>query len=350
MEKKKVAIVGCGAVAYRWYFDGLLRSNYCEIIALVDIDKDRLLKASEYCGVSRLYLSLDSLIDDKELDVDIVVLLTPHKYHYEQIKSLLNARLNVYSEKPFAETTQQAVELLDLAEQNELVFCSAPQVMLSSRNKFVKKYIESDLIGDVVMVRASGSNMGPAYRKDTNYDPEWFYNDGGSLSSLGIYTLALIVFLFGMPLRVSGFSGVSMAVREIQYGPAKGKVISVTAPDNEVAILDYGTNYVLFDGSYVVAPAQEYELIIHGTKGSLYVGGFGGKNSIVLKKNELIEYIGPEDRCHIDWNLSWGIDEMSKAMDSNTVSPTNARFAFDTIRLIEAIRESSKNSEMIKME
>ncbi len=349
MEKKKVAIVGCGAVAYRWYFDGLLKSEYCEIVALVDINEANLEKASEYCNVKRLYKSIQSMLDDKDLNIDIVVLLTPHKCHYEQIKEVLNAGFNVYSEKPFAETSQQAQELLDLAKRKNLVFCSAPQVMLSSRNKLTKKYIEDGLIGDVVLVRASGSNMGPAYRKDTNYDPEWFYNDGGSLSSLGIYTLSIVVFLFGVPKRISGFSGVSMPIRETQYGPAKGKVFDVTAPDNEVALMDYGHNYVLFDGSYVVNSPQKYELIIHGTKGTLYVGGFGGKESIVFRNGDKEEFIGPEDRCHIDWNLSWGIDEMAQAMNNGTISPTNAEFASKTIRVIEALRESSKNSEMIKL-
>lgn len=347
--KKRVAIVGCGAVAYRWYFSGLLNSDDCEIVALADIDKTNLEKASEYCKVDQLYISLDELIRDKDL-FDIVVLLTPHKCHYSQVKRLLNAGINVYSEKPFAETTEQAIELINLANKKNLVFCSAPQIMLSSRNKLTKKYIEDGLIGDVLLVRASGSNMGPAYRKDTNYDPEWFYNDGGSLSSLGIYTLSIIIFLFGMPKRLFGLSGISMPVREVLYGPAKGKVFRVTAPDNEVALLDYGQNYVLFDGSYVVNPPQKHELIIHGTKGTLYVGGFGGKQSIVLAREGIKTEIGPEDRCHIDWNLSWGIDEMSKAMAENRKALTNAEFALNAIELIEAIRHSSKNNEVISFE
>lgn len=348
-EKLKIAIVGCGAVAYRWYFRGLQQSEYCEIAALVDIDSNRLKKAAEYCSVNRCYSSIMELCEARE-DIDIVVLLTPHKVHYSQIKYLLENDLNVYSEKPCCETYAEALELLELAKEKKKFFCSAPQVMLSSRNKMVKEYIDKGIIGDIVMVRASGSNMGPAYRADTDYDPEWFYNDGGSMSSLGIYTLAIVIFLFGMPKRVAGFSGISMPSRIVKYGPAKGKKFSVNAPDNEVALLDYGNNYILFDGSYVVWPPQKDELVIHGTAGTLYVGGFGGLESIRLINEKGSKYIGPEDDCHVNWNLSWGIDEMAKAIICGTKPLTDATFAAKTIKVLEAIRRSSKSDKTIELE
>ena len=346
LKKKRVAVIGCGAVAYRWYFNGLMSSNYCEISHLVDNNQENLKKASLYCNVNQCFDSVDLFIE-KAKEVDIVLVLTPHKTHYSIIKKLLENNFNVYSEKPFAENSMEAKELIELSKQKHLVFCSAPQVMLSSRNKKTKDIIESGAIGDIVMVRASGSNMGPADRKDTNYDPEWFYNDGGSLSSLGIYTLAIVIYLFGLPNRVAAFSGISIPHRVVKYGPVAGKSFEVTAPDNEIAILDYSKNYVLFDGSYVIKNPCKHELIIHGTKGTLYVGGFGGPESIVIEDESGRREIGPNDDCHILWNLSWGVDEMAKSMNSNQKAPTDASFSYNVIRVIEAIRQSSKNNSMI---
>lgn len=349
MKKRKVVIVGCGAVAYRWYFDGLKKSDLCDIVALIDINEQALSKAAEYCKVDKTFNNLDDFCR-KKIECDIIVVLTSHKSHYQIIKKCLSLGYNVYSEKPFAESYKQAKELITLAENNNLLLCSAPQVMLSSRNKKTKELVSNGFIGDVVMVRASGSNMGPAARPDTNYDPVWFYNDGGSIASLGIYTLALVLFIFGVPKKVVGFSGIAIPERTVIFGPCAGKKFNVTAPDNEVALLKYNNSmYVLFDGSYSVKNQIKYELIIHGTLGTLYVGGFGGKGSILYDKGDGIKEIGPDDDCHLRWNLSWGVDEMARAMNENREPCTNARFAAETINVIESIRKSEKTDMVIHL-
>lgn len=340
-NKKRVAIVGCGAVAYRWYFDGIMKSENCTLAALVDNNSTALMEAGKYFGKSNnLFADYRQLFTD---DIcDIVLVLTPHKSHYEIVKDCLEHKLHVYSEKPFAENYLQAIELIKIAKENDVTLCSAPQVMLSSRNKKVKELINDGVIGDVTLVHASGSNMGPADRKGVTYDPTWFYQDGGSLSSLGIYTLALVQYIWGIPRSIVGYSTISLPERIVQHGPFAGKKVCVTAPDNEVSILDYGQWFVLFDGSYSVKKPEKWELIIHGSQGKLLVGGFGGKESIQLVTDHGEQEIGPEDDCHLHWNLFWGVDEQAKAILSNTVSETDASFAAETIRLIEAIRKNGK--------
>lgn len=346
MKKSRVVIIGCGAVAYRWYFKGLMNSKECEIVALVDSDPNKLNDALKYCEISEGFRSCESFFSSS-IQADIALILTPHHSHYEIIKECFLQGLNVYSEKPFAENYKESLELIQLASQKNLVFCSAPQIMLSSRNQKAKELVEKGIIGNVVMVRASGSNMGPADRPGIDYDPEWFYQDGGSISSLGIYTLAIVLFIWGTPKRVAGLSGISIPNRTVAYGPFKDKKFTVIAPDNEVALLDFNNMYVLFDGSYCVKNPLPYELIIHGTKGTLYVGGFGGKESIALEKNGEKIPVGPEDDCHIRWNLSMGVDEMANAIRENRTPKTNAEFASQTILIIESIRESNKTNKII---
>lgn len=341
MDKVRVAIVGCGAVAYRWYFDGIIKSKKCILTALVDNDKTALEKANQYCGgCKNLYTDYEMLLKD---DIcDIVLVLTPHKTHYKIVKCCLEHKVHVYSEKPLAENYAQAIELLDLAKMKGVTLCAAPQVMLSSRNRKTKELLASGIIGDVTLVHASGSNMGPADRKGVTYDPSWFYQDGGSLSSLGIYTLALVQYIWGMPKGITGYSTVSLPERIVQYGPFAGKRIEVTAPDNEVAILDYGRWFVLFDGSYSIKKPSKWELVIHGSQGKLLVGGFGGKESILLVRDDCEEYIGPDDDCHLNWNLFWGVDEQAEAILTKRVSETSAEFAVGTVKMIEAIHNNEK--------
>jgi predicted dehydrogenase len=255
----------------------------------------------------------------------------------------------VYSEKPFVTTPSEGRRIIALAKRKKLTIGSAPQVMLSTRNQTVKKLIQKGLIGKVTFVRVSSSNLGPAGRSDTNYDPTWFYNEGGSLWSLGIYGLSALIYILGIPKKISSFEGIAIPEREVMYGPAKGKKFSVTAPDNVVAMLDFGDGkYGLYDGSYSVATPPKYEFEIHGTNGSLLVGGFGGPESVIyvnlLKKEKKV---GPRDNCHKKWNLSMGVEETIYAIQEKRIPKTSVYFAYSVITVIEAMAISNREKRHV---
>ena len=346
-SKLKIGIVGCGAVAYRWYLKGLSNKNNSYSLEVVcDIDAKKAEKAAKDFNIANWRTDFKSLLN---FNLDLVVILTRHDAHYKHIKFFLDNSVNVYSEKPFAADTQQGKKLLALAKAKKMVMGSAPQVMLSSRNIKTKQLIDAGKIGKITLVRASCSNLGPAGRADTNYDPEWFYQEGGSLSSLGIYGLSALTWLMGEPKVISCFEGISYPKRKVLFGPAKGKKFTVTAPDNVVAMFDYGNGtYALFDGSYSVATPPAYDFEIHGTKGSLLVGGFGGKESIVLKligKDPVL--VGPEDDCHINWNLAWGVEDMVLAIREKRDPKASARFALKVINLMELMALSADRQKQV---
>lgn len=345
----RIGIVGCGAVANRWYLKGLSGKNKSyETVIVCDIIKDRALKAAKNYQIPNYTTDIKELL---KYQLDLVVILTRHFDHYDHVKFFLEKGINVYCEKPFAHTYTKAKKLVALANQKKVLLCCAPQIMLSSRNMKIKSALESGLIGKITFLRGSCSNLGPAFRAHTDYDPEWFYHQGGSMVSLGIYGLSTIVFLLGMPKYVSSFEGIAIRKRTVMYGPAKGKKFTVLAPDNVVALLDYtNASFVCFDGSYSIANPPEYEFEIHGTKGSIFVKGFGGKKSIkFIDLYNKIEFIGPQDKCHKKWTLAWGVEESIKALIEKRTSKTNAKFALNVLRLIDAIKSSSKKRCQIRI-
>lgn len=340
---EKVIVIGCGSVADRWYLEGLKKAKYCQIGAIVDLDLNKARSVAEKYGVP-YFLDYKKAIDSNP-DIKIALVLTNHNSHYSIIKECLNLGVNVYSEKPFANNSSYAQELIDLAKSKGLLLCSAPQVMLSTRNQILKKLVNEKVIGEILMVRASASNMGPADREGYKYDPRWFYNDGGSLSSLGIYTLSIVTYIWGLPRRVCGLSGVAFPERQVMQGPYKGKYFTVTSPDNETALLEYENSmFVLFDGSYCVKDPVENEFIIHGTLGTIYVSGYGGEKSIIVKMNEEEKQLGPADNFHLSWNLAWGVDQMAQALTDISVKPVaTADFAVQAIRVMEAVHQSASS-------
>lgn len=351
MEKRlKIGILGCGAVAYRWYFKGLSgeKSDY-QIEVVCDIDENKAKQAADKFNFPNWCASINDLI---RYDLDLVVVLTNHHNHYDHIKFLLENDINVYSEKPFVNSVAEGSELIALAKKKGLLLGCAPQIMLSSRNIKVKEFIDTGKIGKITLVRASCSNLGPAGRADTDHNPIWFYNDGGSMSSLGIYGLSALIWLMGKPKTVASFEGIAIPEREVMYGQAQGQKFQVTSPDNVVGMFDFGAGtFALFDGSYSVATPPKYDFEIHGTKGSLLVGGFGGPASILFKPliGNQIE-VGPDDDCHLKWNLSWGVEETISALKNKRETRTSASFALNIIDLMEKMRISAKENKIISID
>jgi predicted dehydrogenase len=349
-NKLQIGILGCGAVAYRWYFNGLKgsKTNYA-IKAVCDIDLEKARIAATDYAVPYFCDSLDDLIKQ---DLDLIVVLTRHQDHYQHIKTCLSAGINVYSEKPFADNAANGLELLHMAKERNLMLGCAPQIMLSSRNKTVKQLLENNLLGKVTFVRASCSNLGPAGRADTDYDPAWFYNEGGSMASLGIYGLSALLWLLGKPKSVAAIESIAMPERIVMFGPAKGNKITVTAPDNVACLFDFGNGTLAtFDGSYSVATPPKYDFEIHGEKGSLLVGGFGGPSSVIFKPlNGQPQELGPDDDCHLRWTLAWGVEETIAAIIERRSTATSAEFALDIIHVMEKIKESSAQRKIVPID
>lgn len=343
MQKKlKFGILGCGAVANRWYLRGLCRPNdFFETVAVCDVDVARAKQAASDFQIPFWTADMKKMIKN---GIDAALVLTRHENHFKHIKFFLQNKIHVYSEKPMADSVRAAEKLNDLAKKNNLKLGSAPQVMFSSRNRKTKQLIADGLIGKITFVRASCSNLGPAGRKDTTYDPEWFYNEGGSLRSLGIYGLAALVWILGTPKSVFGFQGIAIPDRTVLYGPFAGKKFRARVPDNVAALLDYGGGTVaLFDGSYAVMNPPPYDFEIHGTKGSLLVGGFGGQSSVIFKGLDAVGHeVGPDDDCHKKWNLSWGAEDLAMAVIEKREPVASAEFAISVLRVMESIENSAK--------
>lgn len=112
-KKIKVVVVGCGnmgsshARAYK-KLDGF------ELVGLVDRDEERVKKLGAELGVKEQFDNLDDAI--KETGPDAVSICTYPDTHSEFAIKSLNAGLDVFVEKPIAETVEQAKKVVKTAK------------------------------------------------------------------------------------------------------------------------------------------------------------------------------------------------------------------------------------------
>ena len=110
----KVVIVGCGKIADA-HASQIKRIAEAEIVAAHDSEE---LMASQFCdrfSVKNAFCDLDELLE--KIQPDVVHVTTPPHSHFPITKKCLENGCHVYVEKPFTLCTDEAKELIELAER-----------------------------------------------------------------------------------------------------------------------------------------------------------------------------------------------------------------------------------------
>ncbi len=96
-RKFRVGIAGCGAGRTHLLEGYRPNSDLFDVVALCDLDEQRLSSVAEEFGIPTTTSNFDDLLD---LDVDIIDICTPPALHERQILLALAANKNVICEKP----------------------------------------------------------------------------------------------------------------------------------------------------------------------------------------------------------------------------------------------------------
>jgi predicted dehydrogenase len=125
---------------------------------ICDLEVDRLERFKQrYPGVSTTR-SFEDVLNDP--DVDAVVIATPVFAHYYLALQALNAGKHTFVEKPLASSSDEAVELVRIAEQNELVLMCGQTFIYSPPVRAVKALLERGELGELYFVSSSRVNLG----------------------------------------------------------------------------------------------------------------------------------------------------------------------------------------------
>lgn len=184
----KVGIIGCGRVARRFPSEATVVSGV-QVCAAYDIDKDAVTGISKDNENIKAYSDIEKLLDD----VDAVYIATPHLTHYEYARLALEAKKHVLCETPMVLSGEQAKELYALAEKQGCILMEANKTAHCPAFNHLMVLIKSGLIGDVVDVEASLSQL--LDRNGREFD---CLQAGGALYEEGSYPLLPIFKLMGV--------------------------------------------------------------------------------------------------------------------------------------------------------
>ncbi|WP_227376997.1 Gfo/Idh/MocA family protein [Haladaptatus halobius] len=133
-----------------------------ELDILADIDGVEIVAGADVSVASReafesahgapAYEKHNSMLEAHGDKLDAVSIVTPHTLHYEQAMDCLRAGVDVFVEKPMATGIENAVDLVETADELDRVLQVGYQRHFHPLFRELKKTVESGRIGDVHMV------------------------------------------------------------------------------------------------------------------------------------------------------------------------------------------------------
>ena len=148
------AIIGLGYWGKNYY--RILNSNDNINLSAV-VDSNQNINLDE--GIQH-FPDLEHLLNS-EISIDAAIVATPTNTHYDITKKLLNNGINVLVEKPLSTKSNEASELINLADEKNLVLLVDHTFLYNEAINFAIKSIQNGEIGSLLHINFERTNLGP---------------------------------------------------------------------------------------------------------------------------------------------------------------------------------------------
>lgn len=241
----RMGIIGTGKMGERFFRESKIVQTI-SITAAYDKDYNKCL---DFCNARQIALAAKDLTELFD-NCDAVYVATPHYSHYEYVKEALLAGKHVMCETPFVLYSNEAEELLDLAEEKDRVLLIAHKTAYCPAFEQLMFAVRSGVIGSVVDINASVTTI--TDESSSLMDP---CELGGSMNENACFPALPIVKILGTNfLNINFYSimkkGVDIYTKAIfRYASATASFQVGLGAKTEGSMIISGTN------GYIYVPA-----------------------------------------------------------------------------------------------
>lgn len=200
MNRLRVAIIGCGAVAAQAHLPIATRSKEIDVTLLVDQNRARAEALARQFGVAGVATDAAAAIGS----ADAAVVALPHFLHAPVSIDLLQRGIHVLVEKPMALTTAECDAMIGAAQQGRAVLAVGLMRRFLTMFRFVRQTIDAGVLGQVRHV-----DIREGYIYDWPVASDFFFRKetagGGVLVDTGAHTLDTLLWWLGDVRRVEYF-------------------------------------------------------------------------------------------------------------------------------------------------
>jgi len=251
--------------------------------------------------------------------VELVIVNTPDILHFEMAKMAMEAGKHVVVEKPFAKTSAEAAQLIEIANKNSVLLTVYQNRRLDGGFLTIQKVLENKLLGRIVEYECH-------YDRYRNFIQEGSWKEDGDertgvLFNLGPHIVDQALVLFGKPKAVTAHLSV------------------LRTGGRTTDHFDIRLHYSGFDAtlrcSYLVREMGP-QFIVHGTEGS-FVKMPTDPQEEMLKVNRLPDEPGWGKEPPSDWGtLNTSLNGLHVEGKIETIPGNYSHFY---VNLYKAIRE-----------
>jgi predicted dehydrogenase len=285
MSKRQTDMIRVGVLGAGYWGPNLIRNFAnlagCELAAVCEGDSARRQRISNQYPSAVAFGDYDAMLADGSLDA--VVVATSVESHFAHAKAALEANKHVLVEKPLAQTSEQCLELIRLAETRHRVLMVGHTFLFNAAVRKVRQLIEAGDLGNILYLYSQRLNLG-IVRQDIN-----------AMWNLAPHDISIAGYLTGKnPVRVSarGFDYLQDGLPDVVFltieyperlashihvswlDPQKARRMTVVGSkkmvvyddmsvDARVQIYDKGVDRIDRDTNNTVAPSfGEYQLLV----------------------------------------------------------------------------------------
>jgi predicted dehydrogenase len=190
----RVGVIGLGIG--RMHIEGWREHPGVDVVAIADLDGDRLTAVGEKFGIAGRYASAQAMLAAAPLDV--VSVCAPNKFHKELTLAALDAGAHVLCEKPMAMNADEGRAMLAAARRAGKRLMINFSYRFSAASRGLKAQVDAGVFGDFYFGRTVWHR-----RRGMPGFGGWFgykaLAGGGPLIDLGVHRLDLALWLMGHP-------------------------------------------------------------------------------------------------------------------------------------------------------
>src|SRR3954453_22996016 len=200
-------------VGYGYWGPNLVRNVIerpeLEFAGLCERDAERAAAFSSRNPGVAVFGDLAEMLADPTLDA--VLVATPPHTHHAIVRAALEAGKHVLVEKPLATTTDDAHDLIDVAEAGGLTLMPGHTFLYSPPVNKVKHLVDDDVIGEVYFVTSARMNLGK-------------YQADGVICDLAPHDLSILLYWLDEPVASVAAAGRSV----FQPGVPEAAFLTIT--------------------------------------------------------------------------------------------------------------------------
>ena len=202
IEKVRVGMIGTGGISH-WHARQLKELDYAVISAVTDPspeNREKIISEYKLDGV-RQFEDYKEMLDSVELDA--VIICSPHTLHFQQAMDVLNSGCHVLIEKPMACSQDEAEHLIETAEKLGKILQVSYQRHFQPEFLFIRDAIANGTIGKLTSVTASlyqewGQGTTGSWRQNPAL------SGGGMLMDSGSHIIDVLLWTTGLkPIEVT---------------------------------------------------------------------------------------------------------------------------------------------------